>query len=407
MVSTTTATKKAGRKPPVDEKSLAAPAEWLQAIFGAFPTIARIAVTPANAMKSAAVRRAVQAIAEPLGQLPIHVYKREENSRERDRDHPVAKVLRDPNAWTSSADFREQLQRDALLHGNGYAYIVREGETPVELLRLDPAAVTVEVDEASGEPSYKVQSGAEQKVYAFRDVFHIKAPSLDGYVGESVVRQCAEAISMTMVLEEHGIRLFANGARPSGVIQIPGPMGEEALTKMKAGWKASHEGAENSGKTAVLWNGATFNALTFNSVDAQFLELRRYAVDEIARAFGVPPHLLFEMGRATWGNAEELGANFVTFTLMRWLKAWEGEIRLKLFEAEERENFYAEFLVDDLLKADIAARATAYSQLVSARVLNPNEVRARENLPPYAGGEEFINPHTTSIAPAAGGKEAA
>lgn len=404
MVSRAGQTTQAQRA-PVEEKSLTAPSEWLQAIFGAFPTIARIQITPASAMKCAAVRRAVQAIAEPIGQIPVHVYRRENDRRERERDHPVAKLLMDPNAWTSSADFREQLQRDTLLHGNGYAYIVREGDEPVELLRLDPAAVTVDVDEASGEPSYRFRSGSDEKTYHYRDVFHIKAPSLDGYVGESVVKQCGEAISSALVLEEHGIRLFADGARPAGIIQIPGTMGEEALTKMKAAWRAAHEGAENSGKTAVLWSGATFNPLTFNSVDAQFLELRRYAVDEIARAFGVPPHLLFEMGRATWGNAEELGANFVTFTLMRWLKAWQGEIRLKLFTAEERETFYAEFLVDDLLKADIAARATAYSQLVSSRVLNPNEVRARENLPPYPGGEEFINPHTTSNLPANGRKE--
>jgi HK97 family phage portal protein len=114
----------------------------------------------------------------------------------------------------------------------------------------------------------------------------------------------------------------------------------------------------------------------------------------------VPPHLLYEMGRATWGNSAELGSNFVTFSLMRWLKAWQGEIRLKLFNEQEREDFYAEFLVDDLLKADIAARATAYSQLIAARVLNPNEARARENLPPYAGGEVFANPHTTTGAAA-------
>lgn len=407
MVSTDKAARKGGRKAPVEEKALVNPSEWLQSIFGAFPTIALGAVTPQNAMRCAAVRRAVEAIAEPLGQLPIHVYKRDGDGRQRDPDHPVAMVLRDPNGWTSSADFREQLQRDALLHGNGYAYIVREEDKPVELLRLDPASVKIEVDEATGEPSYRFAAGTHEKIYSSRDVFHIKAPSLDGYCGESIVKQCEKAIRMALVLEEHGIRLFSNGARPSGVIQIPKPMGEEALTKMKAGWKASHEGSENSGKTAILWDGATFNALTFNSVDAQFLELRRYAVDEIARAFGVPPHLLFEMGRATWGNAEELGASFVTFTLMRWLKAWQGEIRLKLFAPEERDEFYAEFLVDDLLKADIAVRASAYSQLISSRVLNPNEARARENLPPYAEGAAFINPNTTTSTPPAGGKETA
>jgi HK97 family phage portal protein len=145
-----------------------------------------------------------------------------------------------------------------------------------------------------------------------------------------------------------------------------------------------------------------FQPLTFNSVDSQYLELRRYCVDEIARAFGVPPHLLFEMGRATWGNSAELGSNFVTFALARWLKAWCGEIRLKLFDEDERDTFYAEFLVDDLLKADISARAAAYAQLIAARVLNPNEARARENLPAYVGGDVFANPNTTTTTTTTG-----
>jgi len=209
--------------------------------------------------------------------------------------------------------------------------------------------------------------------------------------------ECKEAIGVALILEQHAATFFSRASRPGGVIQTAKNVGDEGVKKMLAGWKAAQEGAANAGRTPILWDGAEFKSQVFNSVDAQFLEMRRYAVDEIARAFGVPPHLLFEMGRATWGNSAELGSSFVTFTLMRWIKSWQGEIRLKLFNEDERNDFYAEFLVDDLLKADIAARATAYSQLISARVLNPNEARARENLAPYDGGEVFANPNTTPM----------
>ncbi len=385
------------RRAAVDQKSLTVPEQWELEALGAWPlAYTSVPVSAKTAMRCAAVRRAVQAISEPIGQLPLHVYRRDGEARERDREHPVARVLQDPNDWTSSSDFREQLQRDCLLHGNGYAFINRVDGKPKELIRLDPTQVDI-VTNKSGEPSYRTK-GTPQKTYPYRDIFHLKAPSTDGFAGKSIVTDCREAIATALILEEHGARLFANGARPGGVIEFPKGLGDEGLKKMKKAWRAAHEGAENSGKTAVLWDGAKFTALTMNSTDAQFLELRRYAVDEIARAFGVPPHLLFEMGRATWGNSAELGSMFVTFTLMRWIKAWQGEIRLKLFTSEERDEFYAEFLVDDLLKADIAARATAYSTLIAARVLNPNECRARENLAPYDGGDEFANPNTTSNA---------
>lgn len=130
------------------------------------------------------------------------------------------------------------------------------------------------------------------------------------------------------------------------------------------------------------------------------MELRRFAIEEIARAFRVPPTLLMEYGRATWGNSEEMGRQFVTYTLLPWLDRWTEEFQLKLFARDERASAFAEFLTDDLLRADLAARATAYAQLIAARVLNPNEVRARENLPPYAGGDTYANPNTASPEPA-------
>lgn len=377
----------------LQRKSLAAPDDWLLDLFGASPTAAGISVSPTTAMRSTAVRRAVQAIAEPVGALPLHVYRRDGEARERDNEHPVAKVLRDPNPWTSSSDFREQLQRDALLHGDGLAAIVWVDRKPKELIRYKPGSVTIGCDEY-GAPVYKQGETPLRR----EDVFHIKAPSTDGVKGDSPVVQAREAIAFALLLEQFGSRLFSNGAAPGGVIEVPADIGLEAINKIRAAWQATH-GGENTGKPGVLIDGATYKATTFNPTDSQYLELRRYAVDEIARVFGVPPSMLFEMGRATWSNAESLWSTFLIVTLTRWLKAWQAEIRLKLFAVEERETFFAEFNTDDLLTVDFAARATAYAQYRSMGAMTGNEVRKGLNLPPRDDGNSLTNPNITTAPP--------
>ncbi|GLT01504.1 head HK97 family portal protein [Sphingobium jiangsuense] len=381
-----------------ETRSLASPEDWLLDLFGAIPAQAGVSVTPATAMRSTAVRAAVEAIAEAIGGLPLHVYERgEDGARDRATDHPAYVLLHDDaNDWTPATSFREQLTRDALLHGNGYAFINRDRDgLPRELIRLRPDAVTVELDALTSEPRYRLNDGSGQRYLDRRDVLHIAAPSMDGVKGASPVQQCREAIALNIVMERHAARLFGRGARPSGILRFPGKLGAETAKRIKASWQAAHAG-ENSGGTAVLEEDGQFQALTLSSVDAQFLELWQHSILEIARIFRVPPHMLFELGRATWGNAAEMGATFLRFTLDRWLKAWQGEIRLKLIAPDDRARFYAEFLTDDLLRTDLGARADAYGKLIAARILNPNEVRAMENRAPYAGGDKFQNPNTTA-----------
>lgn len=380
---------------PADEqRSLASPSAWMLELFGALPAAAGVTVTPATAMRSPAVRACVEAVSEAIGGLPIHVYQRDGEARERARDHPAYELLHDEaNEWTPATSFKEQITRDALLHGNGFAFINRDRDgKPLELIRLDPNAVSVELDRITNEPVYRCSDGHRDRQFDRRDVFHIAAPSIDGISGTSPVSQCREAIGVNLAIEKHVARLFANQARPSGVLSFARSLTAEAAARMKASWTAM----TSNGGTAILDQDAKYQALTLTSADAQTLELWQHSVLEICRVFRVPPHLVFELGRATWGNAGEMGATFLRFTLDRWIKAWQGEIRLKLIAPEDRATYYAEFLTDDLLRTDLAARAEAYTKLIAARVLNPNEARARENLAPYAGGDVFQNPNTTS-----------
>lgn len=374
--------------------TLSSPSDELLSLFSARPTSSTgIAVSAENALRVPAVACAVRTIAEAVAQLPLHTYKRDQDgSKTRATDHPAHALLHDDaNEWTSAFDLKLQVTVDALLRDNGFAYVNKVGGVPREILRLDPGTVTIESD--GGAPRYILQDGRSRRELAREDVIHIKPLSIDGIRGRGPVTLAAEAIGIALAQETHAGRIFGNGGRPSGVLKAPGKLSPTAAERLKTRWHEVHSG-QSSGGTAVLEEGMDFLPLTFNSVDLQFMELRSFQVVEIARAFRIPPHLLFELGRATWSNSEEMGRVFLTYTLMPWLKQWEGAASRALFTREERKTHFAEFLVDDFQRADLDSRASAYSQLIAARVLNPNEARGMENRPPYAGGDAFVNPNT-------------
>lgn len=375
----------------LERKSLAYPDAALFELFGAQPSASGISVSPRTAMQCAPVRCAVQVIAEAIGQLPVHVYRRTSaDAKERAPDHPAFKLLHDDaNEWTPASQFREEVTRDALLHRDGgFGFVNFVGAKPVELFRLDPDTVQVNRDQVTGEPSYKVNGSAVART----NILHIPSPSL---CGRGLVQDAREAIALALILERHAAQLFGNGARPSGVLSLKGNVSPDALGKAKASWQAAHGGSK-AGGTAVIPADAQWQALVLSSVDAQFLELRKFTIEEIARVFRVPPIFLMEYGRATWGNSEEMGRQFLTYSLLPWIKRWEGELRLKLFTPAERDTFFAEFQIDAFTRADFATRMDGYAKAIAARILNPNEARAAENRPPYAGGERFENPNTAA-----------
>lgn len=371
--------------------SIAAPDPALFELFGAPPSAAGIRVTPKVAMECAPVACAVNAISQAIGQLPVFVYERRaDGSKERAPDHPAYRLLHDEsNDWTPASKLRQELTRDALLYPNGgFAFINRVDGKPVELLRLDPEVTPVTVDWSSGEPVYSVQEGGQTRPIARENILHIPSPSLSG---KGLAHDAREAIGLSLLMERHAARLFANGARPSGVLSLKSTANAEVITKIKAAWQAANSGV-NSGGTAMLPADVSWQSLTLNSTDAQFHEMRLFQVQEISRIFRVPPHILYEMGRATWSNSSQLAQEFLDFTLMHWIVAWESELRIKIIPRDERSTYFAEFFTDAYARADLSVRMEAYSKAIAARILNPNEARAAENRPPYEGGDQFINP---------------
>jgi HK97 family phage portal protein len=355
-----------------------------------------LSVTPENALRCPAVRGAVAVLAESVAQLPLMLYRRgDDGSKERAVDHPLYEILHDQvNDWTSAFEWRQAMMVDLLLHGNAFSFVNRSRATGavVELIQLPARAVQVDRDDATQEPIYWVQDPVRRQID--RDlVLHLQA--LGGY---APIMLAKEAIGLYLAMEGHAARMFANGARPAGMLKLAGRIPPATLERLQADFAQKWGGLAGSGKTLILEDGASYEAVQFSSVDLQFQEMRRYQVAEIARALRIPLHLLGDWERATWSNAEVAGQQFLSFTLLPWIKLWEGALRRALLTPEERRDYYFEFLVDDLVRADIAARFEAYSKGVTNGFLTINEVRALENRPPMDGGDDLRVPMNTEPA---------
>ena len=365
-------------------------------IFGAPASSTGITVSPAVAMRCSASRCAILAISEGVGALPIILYRRAaDGSKARATDHPAYPLIHDfANDWTPSSDFVETATRDALLTGNAYAHVGRVDGRVVEMVRIDPAAITVTVDTATGEPVYRIVDGSSQRFLDRADLFHLKAPGLSGIVGDSPVQAARQAIGLGMLLEQHAARLFAKSARPSGVLKFPNKLGGEVAARIKASWQGAHSG-DNAGATAVLEEGGEWHATAFTSVDSEFSVIWKHTITLIAQHFRVPPALLMSMSDATFNNAEAMNRSFLDHTLRRWLKAWEGALELALLSTDERRDHFVEFETAGFLQADTAGRAEALAKYRAAGVMTANEARAGLNLPPRADGDQLTSPFTT------------
>lgn len=353
-------------------------------IFGVYPIASSVAVAGEAALRSPAVLACVRAISEGVGQLPVRV-----------EGSGAAAVVRrwgevGPNEFTSWQTFVTAMVRDALIYGRGLAMITRAPNgRPLECFHLPVGSVTREQRSAVEAPVYRVHlADGGSQVLSRRDIIEI-----DPLGGRSVVSLAAEAIGISLAAERHAAGLMGNGARPAGVVERDAATGAMVGTRGKGPegekeqadkFRERYEGASNSGKTLVLPPGFKFKPLQFSSVDSQFVQLREFQIDEIARAFRVPPTVIQHLAKATQSNVENLSLEFVKFGLLSWIRLWEGELRRVA-------GVPVTLDLNDLLRADMESRADAYAKMASAG-LSLNEIRAMEGRPPKDGGDDLLRP---------------
>lgn len=341
-------------------------------------------VTATSALTVPAVAAGVRITSEACAMLDINIV----DGEKRLDSHPALTLLRGQvNDWTSGYEFIRDMVAEALLHDSGsMAWVNRVSGEPREIINYKRGTIQVQYEETR-EPLYRV-SGIRALA---SDIFHLRGP-----FEKCPISLAREAIGAAIVMEAHASRMFKNGARPGGVIEMPKGFGEKAWKRMKAGWSAAHEGPENAGKTAILPDGATFKQMQLNSVDAQFLEMRRYQVEEIARAFNLSPAMLGDMTKSSYANASQKQLEALVYAIEPWLCSLESALNRSLLSDEERTTLRFKFDRDDLTRASLTERATAINSLIASEVINPNEGRDWLGMPARDGGDTYANRNITA-----------
>ena len=346
------------------------------------------AVTPEGAQGLSSVFGAVALISEALGALPLKLYR---DDRVVASDHPLHAVLhRAPNPHQSPQEFIEWMSACMLLHGNAYARVTRRWDGQVSALHpLVPERVTVlRNGDAIAGFEYTDAKGVRERLLP-DEVFHLRhRAGNDPLIGQSPIQACRAALEVALSEQEHGRSTFNNGAKLLGVLKFPGALKPEQRAAIASSWASQYAGGSNSGRTAILENGVSYEALSMSMADAQWLESRQFGVQEVARIFKVPPPLLADLGSANYSNTVHLNRVFVSHCLGRHMSAWEGAISRQLLTEAGRRTYHPEFSAEGLLRGDSTTRAAFYSSAINDGWMLASEARRMENLPPIAGIDE-------------------
>ena len=359
------------------------------------------AVTERTAMQMTAVYSCVRVLAEAVAGLPLHLYRvRDDGGKEQALDHPLYRLLHDePNPEMSSFVFRETLMTHLLLWGNAYAQIIRNGKNEiVALYPLMPNKMTVDRD-ANGQLYYSYDRGSDEAIRDDRsmvilrpsDVLHIPGLGFDGLVGYSPIAMAKNAIGMAIACEEYGAKFFANGAAPGGVLEHPGTLKDPQ--RIRESWQAAFGGSSNSNKVAVLEEGLKYTPIAISPEQAQFLETRKFQINEIARIFRVPPHMVGDLEKSSFSNIEQQSLEFVKYTLDPWVIRWEQSITRALLSHEEKSRYFVKFNLEGLLRGDYQSRMNGYAIGRQNGWMSANDIRELENLdhiPAEEGGDLYL-----------------
>lgn len=374
------------------------PPGWVESLGGWDTAVGRT-VSPETALETTAVYACVRILAETIASLPLPVYRRRsDGGKERAPEHYLYPILHDmPNPEMTSFELRETLMGHVATWGNAYAEIElnRAGQV-MALWPLRPDRMTVKREKGKLVYVYRLNKAdakgrLEVPLPAYR-VLHVRGLGYNGLTGYSPISMARQAVALALATEEFGARFFGNGARPGMVLKHPGKLSETAYDKLKKSWEERHQGLEKAHRVAILEEGLDVKEIGLPPEDAQFLETRKFQTTEIARLYRIPPHMLADLERATFSNIEHQSLEFVIHTVRPWLVRWEQAIHRALMTPAERRAYFAEFLVDGLLRGDIQSRYAAYATGRQNGWLSANDVRRLENMNPIPGGDMYLIP---------------
>jgi len=355
-------------------------------LFG--PTSSGRPVTERSAMQMTAVHSCVRILAEAIAGLPLHVYRHMEGGgKEKATDHGLYRLLHDePNPEMTSFVFRETLMTHLLLWGNAFAQVVRNGLGEIiGLYPLQPNRMSVGRDLDTKALYYEYQTSWDEPAGEYKtirltpaDVLHIPGLGFDGLVGYSPIAMARNAIGLAQATEDYGASFFANGAAPGGVLEHPGTIKDPS--RVRESWQATFGGAKNGNKVAVLEEGMKYTPISVSPEQAQFLETRKFQLNEIARIFRIPPHMIGDLEKSSFSNIEQQSLEFVKYTLDPWVIRWEQAITKTLLNPREKQQLFVKFNVEGLLRGDYQSRMEGYAVARQNGWMSANDIRELENL---------------------------
>ena len=357
-------------------------------------TTAGMRVTADGAMQLSAVFACVRIISSQFASLPFVLYRNRRNGgKTRVVQHPVYQLVsRRPNSYQNAFEWREMMAGHLVLRGNAFNQIVTNGQGEITaLIPLHPDRVTIEILPNGGYRYQYTDLAGNKQIFARGEIWHLRGLSSDGIIGLSPIALARNAFGGAMAAQDYGSRFFANDAKPlSGYIEYPGSFKDKmARDQFRESLQESQSGA-NRGKIAVFEFGMKYHQLGLTNEDAQFLETRKFQVNDIARWFGVPPHKIGDLDRSTNNNIEQQAQEFVQECLGPMAERWEASIEAELLLDDE--GLEAEFLFSQLLRGDSQARAQYYNLGINGGWLTRNEARIAENLNPLPGLDQPLRP---------------
>ena len=370
-------------------------------------------VNERTAMQTTAVYACVRILAEAIASLPLHVYEyQDDGGKKLVHDHPLYYLLHDePNPEMTSFVFRETLMSHLLIWGNAYAQIIRDGAGRVlGLYPLLPDKMEVQRDDRGNifyvysrnsdeNPMFKEYGNIKLKA---EDVLHIPGLGFDGLIGYSPIAMAKNAVGMTLACEEYGASFFANGANPGGVLEHPGVLKDPS--KVRESWNSVYRGVNNAHKIAVLEEGMKYQQIGIPPEEAQFLETRKFQINEIARLYRIPPHMVGDLDKSSFSNIEQQSLEFVKYTLDPWVIRWEQSLQRSLLLPGEKGKYFIKLNVDGLRRGDYQSRMNGYAVGRQNGWFSANDIREMENMNPIpdeeGGNLYLINGAMTKLADA-------
>jgi HK97 family phage portal protein len=356
--------------------SLSNPSSWLTSLFSG-PVSSGVNVTQDTSLGIGAVYRAVLVLGEGVAGLQGEVIQEDrKGTKKRHPQHRVARQMSEPSVLYTGFTFKQMITAFAALRGNGIAKINPDGTFSV----IDPGTVKTEFSGNTLVYFYQDEKGVS-KTADSSEILHIPALVMEPgrVLGKSPLEVHRETIGLSIAQTRYAGKFFKNGAHIDGFLSTDQKLSPEGIDRMAKSWRSRYTGVDNAGSTPVLEEGMKYIPLSLNPQDAMFIEASQLSVQEVARIFGVPLHMLASLERATFSNIEHQSREFVTYTLRPWVKRWEEEINRKLFtESEKRNGYYYRFNLESLLRGDSESRAKLIDTYMKWGIANRDEIRRLE-----------------------------